>query len=79
MAAILLARAGCSVTVLEKAGGAMDGRGAGIVTHRALEEGLARCGMSPDYALGIAVRGRVVLDSQGAVLARAPTSVKPDR
>lgn len=68
MAAVLLARAGCSVTVLEKAAGAMDGRGAGIVTHAALEEGLARCGMPQDYELGIAVRGRVTLDSQGAVL-----------
>ena len=42
MAANLLARAGHTVTVLEKAAGSMDGRGAGIVTHRVLEEGLRR-------------------------------------
>ncbi|MFC5496250.1 FAD-dependent monooxygenase [Caenimonas terrae] len=68
MAAVLLARAGHEVTVLEKAAGAMDGRGAGIVTHHALEEGLRRCGMPRDFALGITVPGRVTLDSDGRVL-----------
>ncbi|MDB5899472.1 MAG: UbiH/UbiF/VisC/COQ6 family ubiquinone biosynthesis hydroxylase [Ramlibacter sp.] len=68
MAAVLLGRAGHAVTVLEKAAGTMDGRGAGIVTHTALEEGLRRCGMPADYALGIEVPGRVTLDSEGAVL-----------
>ena len=68
MAAVLLARSGHAVTVLEKAAGSMDGRGAGIVTHRALEEGLRRCGMPADFALGIAVPGRVTLDSAGRVL-----------
>jgi 2-polyprenyl-6-methoxyphenol hydroxylase-like FAD-dependent oxidoreductase len=68
MAAVLLARAGYAVTVLEKAAGPMDGRGAGIVTHTALEEGLRRCGMRRDYALGIEVPGRVTLDSAGQLL-----------
>jgi 2-polyprenyl-6-methoxyphenol hydroxylase-like FAD-dependent oxidoreductase len=68
MAANLVARAGHSVTVLEKAAGPMDGRGAGIITHPALEEGLRRCGMAKDFALGIQVPGRVTLDSQGGVL-----------
>lgn len=68
MAAVLLARLGHSVTVLEKATGTMDGRGAGIVTHRALHEGLARCGMADDFALGIAVPGRVTLAADGGVL-----------
>ena len=68
MAANLLARAGHAVSVLEKAAGAMDGRGAGIVTHRVLEEGLRRCGMPEDFGLGIRVPGRITLASEGAVL-----------
>jgi 2-polyprenyl-6-methoxyphenol hydroxylase-like FAD-dependent oxidoreductase len=70
MCANLLARAGHEVTVLEKAVGSMDGRGAGIITHGALIAGLRQCGMPPDAALGIAVDERVTLDSQGAVLGR---------
>ncbi|MFD0667236.1 FAD binding domain-containing protein [Ramlibacter sp. MAHUQ-53] len=68
MAANLLARAGHAVTVLEKAVGSMDGRGAGIVTHSALVEGLRRCGMPADFALGVAIPGRITLGSDGAVL-----------
>jgi 2-polyprenyl-6-methoxyphenol hydroxylase-like FAD-dependent oxidoreductase len=68
MCANLLARAGHEVTVLEKASGNMDGRGAGIITHSALIAGLRRCGMAPDVPLGVNVRERITLDSQGAVL-----------
>lgn len=68
MAAHLVARAGHSVTVLERVAGPMTGRGAGIITHPVLEEGLRRCGMPRDYALGIPVRERVTLDSAGGVL-----------
>src|SRR4051812_25820222 len=68
MAANLLARAGHTVTVLEKAAGTMDGRGAGIVSHRVLEEGLRRIGMPADYALGMRVPQRITLDPQGEVL-----------
>lgn len=68
MTANLLARAGHSVTVLEKAAGPMDGRGAGIVTHTALVEGLMRCGIQPHADLGVAIPGRVTLDSAGNVL-----------
>jgi 2-polyprenyl-6-methoxyphenol hydroxylase-like FAD-dependent oxidoreductase len=68
MAANLLARAGQSVTVLEKVSGAMDGRGAGIVTHGSLVNGLQRCGMPAGCELGVAVSGRIALDGQGRVL-----------
>lgn len=68
MAANLLARAGHEVTMLERAAGSMDGRGAGIVTHAALVDGLRRCGMPVDFALGVAVPGRITLDSAGRVL-----------
>ncbi|MBC7437958.1 MAG: FAD-dependent monooxygenase [Bdellovibrionales bacterium] len=66
MAANLLLRAGHEVTVLEKAHGALDGRGAGIVTHGALVSGLARCGLAEGIALGITVHKRVTLGGAGA-------------
>jgi hypothetical protein len=49
----------------------MDGRGAGIVSHRVLEDGLRRCGMPADFALGIRVPGRMTLDSEGRGARRA--------
>ena len=71
MAANMLVRAGHAVTVLERAAGSLDGRGAGIVTHRPLLAALARCGIASDTALGVAVQERVVLGSDGEVVARA--------
>jgi 2-polyprenyl-6-methoxyphenol hydroxylase-like FAD-dependent oxidoreductase len=71
MAANMLLRAGHAVTVLEKATGSLDGRGAGIVTHRPLVAALAQCGIAPDAALGVAIDQRVVLGADGCVLARA--------
>ena len=71
MAANMLLRAGHAVTVLERAMGSLDGRGAGIVTHRPLVAALARCGVAPKAALGVAVQERVVLGVDGEVVARA--------
>jgi len=68
MAANMLLRAGLEVTVLEKATASLDGRGAGIVTHRPLIDALARCGVPPEASLGVAVEQRVVLDQQGQVV-----------
>jgi 2-polyprenyl-6-methoxyphenol hydroxylase-like FAD-dependent oxidoreductase len=68
MAANLLLRDGHEVTVLEKAVGPLDGRGAGIVTHQALVDGLHRCGMERSTVLGVAVQGRVTLAVDGSVL-----------
>ena len=65
MAANMLLRDGHDVRVLEKAEGSLDGRGAGIVTHRRLDEGLRRAGLPADASLGVAVPGRVLLDAQG--------------
>jgi 2-polyprenyl-6-methoxyphenol hydroxylase-like FAD-dependent oxidoreductase len=72
MAANLLARDGHQVCVLERAVGPMDGRGAGIVTHSALKEGLKQCGMPADFELGIHIPGRIALDSTGNVLGELP-------
>lgn len=65
LTANMLHRAGHEVTVLEKAVNSLDGRGAGIVTHRPLVMALARCGIASDAPLGVAIDKRVVLDRHG--------------
>ena len=70
MAANLLLRAGHAVTLLEKAGGSLDGRGAGIVTHSRLQGALRAAGVAVDACLGVAVQARVALGADGRVLAR---------
>ena len=69
-AANLLARDGHDVTVLEKAAGSLDGRGAGIVTHAALLDGLRRAGATVDDTLGVQVDARVALDRDGNTVVR---------
>ena len=71
LAANMLHRSGHDVQVLEKATASLDGRGAGIVTHRPLLAALARCGLSVDGSLGVAIKERVVLGKDGAVVAQA--------
>ena len=71
MAANMLCRAGHDVWVLEKASASLDGRGAGIVTHKPLMTALARCGLPVDASLGVAVKQRVVLAKDGTVIERA--------
>ena len=70
LAANMLHRAGHDVRVLEKASASLDGRGAGIVTHKPLMAALARCGLVVDSSLGVAVKERVVLGRSGEVIAQ---------
>ncbi len=70
LAANMLHRAGHDVQVLEKASASLDGRGAGIVTHKPLMSALERCGLTVDATLGVAIKDRVVLDKSGAVMAQ---------
>ena len=70
LAANMLHRVGHDVHVLEKASASLDGRGAGIVTHKPLMTALARCGLAVDASLGVTVKKRVVLDKSGAVIAQ---------
>ncbi len=70
LAANMLLRDGHDVQVLEKASDSLDGRGAGIVTHAALNVALRRCGVPLDEALGVKVESRVALDLQGHEVAR---------
>ena len=69
-AANLLHRAGHDVRLLEKAGSSLDGRGAGIVTHRGLVTALHAAGARVDESLGVPVQSRVALDREGATVAR---------
>ena len=71
-AANLLYRAGWKVSVFERAGEGLSGRGAGIVTHPELVSALGRAGVDPHAALGVEVGGRVVLDVHGATLCEVP-------
>ncbi len=70
LAANMLHRAGHDVHVLEKASASLDGRGAGIVTHKPLMAALVRCGLVVDASLGVAVKERVVLGRSGEVIAQ---------
>lgn len=61
----MLHRDGHDVQVLEKVKGSMSGRGAGIVSHDALVQALARAGLDVQTTLGVEVPGRVLLDASG--------------
>jgi 2-polyprenyl-6-methoxyphenol hydroxylase-like FAD-dependent oxidoreductase len=67
-AANILLRQGHDVTLLEKATGSLDGRGAGIVTHDALAEALRSAGVGVDDSLGVQVTKRVTLGADGQTL-----------
>lgn len=61
----ILLRQGHDVTLLEKATGSLDGRGAGIVTHDALTQALLAAGIAVDHTLGVAVTKRLTLGLDG--------------
>ena len=67
-AANMLLRQGHDVTLLEKALGSLDGRGAGIVTHDALANALRAAGVTVDDTLGVPVSKRVTLGADGQSL-----------
>ncbi len=71
LVANMLLRAGHDVKILEKAASSLDGRGAGIVTHKPLITALERCGINLDASLGVAVQERVVLGQDGQAVAAA--------
>ena len=64
----MLLRQGHDVTLLEKALGSLDGRGAGIVTHDALANALRAAGVTVDDTLGVPVSKRVTLGADGQSL-----------
>jgi 2-polyprenyl-6-methoxyphenol hydroxylase-like FAD-dependent oxidoreductase len=71
--ALLLRRQGWQVDVFERIGGELSGRGAGIVTHGALFDVLARAGIDCAPAtLGVAVAGRRVFGRDGSLDGELP-------
>jgi 2-polyprenyl-6-methoxyphenol hydroxylase-like FAD-dependent oxidoreductase len=65
-AANMLLRDGHDVQVMERTPGSLDGRGAGIVTHKALHAALIRAGLITCENLGVAVQRRIVLAQDGS-------------
>jgi 2-polyprenyl-6-methoxyphenol hydroxylase-like FAD-dependent oxidoreductase len=55
---------------MERTPGSLDGRGAGIVTHKALDEALLQAGLNGADNLGVAVEGRVALAQDGSTECR---------
>lgn len=68
-AALMLAKRGWDVTILERNAGELSGRGAGIVTHDLLRRLLVAAGGTTD-ALGVAVEDRVVFALDGSEVTR---------
>ena len=71
-AANILHRNGWDVTLFERTGQELSGRGAGIVTHGELNQALERAGCVVDETLGVAVPGRVTLARDGSLEAERP-------
>jgi 2-polyprenyl-6-methoxyphenol hydroxylase-like FAD-dependent oxidoreductase len=67
-AALLLRRHGWNVRVFERAGEALSGRGAGIVTHPSLWRVVREAGIDPAAELGVRVTRRVTLDRDGTIV-----------
>jgi 2-polyprenyl-6-methoxyphenol hydroxylase-like FAD-dependent oxidoreductase len=67
-AAALLSRRGFDADVFERAASPLEGRGAGIVTHPDLLDGLEACGVTLDATLGVYVPERIVLACDGSVI-----------
>ena len=69
LAANMLWRAGCDVTVHERIGEELAERGVGIAAHAEMFDAFARAGVDINQAIGIAVEDRIVLARDGSVVA----------
>lgn len=63
----MLLRDGHDVRIMERSATLLDGRGAGIVTHLALNDALLKAGLTNLDGLGVEVTRRIVLAPDGAV------------
>ena len=70
LAANILWRTGCDVTVHERIGEELLGRGAGIAAHPEMFAAFARAGVNVKDAIGTSVEERIVLARDGSVMAR---------
>jgi 2-polyprenyl-6-methoxyphenol hydroxylase-like FAD-dependent oxidoreductase len=71
-AGLLLRQAGWDVTVFERSSGDLASRGAGIGTHAEQFDIMRRLGIVVDESIGVAVKARICLGRDGAVVARLP-------
>jgi 2-polyprenyl-6-methoxyphenol hydroxylase-like FAD-dependent oxidoreductase len=71
-AANLLRASGWDVTVYERARSDLAGRGAGLGTRDELFAVLRRIGVNLDDSIGVDVRSRICLDSDGGVVCELP-------
>ncbi|MDA0230205.1 MAG: FAD binding domain-containing protein [Proteobacteria bacterium] len=70
LAANMLWRAGCDVTVHERIGEELSGRGAGIAAHPEMFAAFDQAGVNMNDAIGTSVEERIVLARDGSVMAR---------
>ncbi len=71
LAANLLHRTACKVTVFERAENGLASRGAGLGTHDELLQVMRRMGLAIDRSIGVEVHTRICLDRSGRVTHQA--------
>jgi 2-polyprenyl-6-methoxyphenol hydroxylase-like FAD-dependent oxidoreductase len=68
-AANTLMRSGWDVTVVERSGGRLEGRGAGLGVYPPMLQGLLAAGAEVDGSVGVAVGGRTAFARDGSIVA----------
>ncbi|WP_454766522.1 FAD binding domain-containing protein [Cupriavidus campinensis] len=68
LAANMLERDGWDIEIFERTPEALNGRGAGIVTHPELFDALAAAGVVVDDSIGVRVRTRITLSRDGTTV-----------
>jgi 2-polyprenyl-6-methoxyphenol hydroxylase-like FAD-dependent oxidoreductase len=63
-----LLRSGWDVTIVERSGGRLEGRGAGLGVHPPMLQGLLAAGAEVDGSVGIAVGGRTAFALDGSIV-----------
>ncbi len=66
-AGAILMRSGWDVTVVERSGGRLEGRGAGLGVHPPMLQGLLAAGAKVDGSVGVAVGGRTAFARDGGI------------
>ena len=67
-----LLRSGWEVTIAERSGGRLEGRGAGLGVHPPMLQGLLAAGAEVDGSVGIAVSGRTAYAPDGKIVGQLP-------
>jgi 2-polyprenyl-6-methoxyphenol hydroxylase-like FAD-dependent oxidoreductase len=64
----MLMRSGWDVTIAERSGGRLEGRGAGLGVHPPMLQGLLAAGAEVDGSVGLAVSGRTAYAPDGTIV-----------